>query len=120
MKIFLYSLICFVLVFSTTPAQASYWLVCDVEAEVIDVSETLVDVKILSGVVTDGHATKGSSCLKGAQTYTIDKDDHELELKDKIVLKYDHYGGRGSEGPVSSTKWEIISKVPSGLFSYFD
>ncbi len=108
MKLFL--LIVLVLGLSM-PAQASSWLVCDVEAEVIGVNEQFFGIQVLSSVVTDGHSEKGSPCLEEKSLYIIEKDQHTLQRQDKITLNYSYYDSMTPNGPMSDTEWTV--KAPS-------
>ncbi|MFP4312796.1 MAG: hypothetical protein ACLFR0_00600 [Alphaproteobacteria bacterium] len=91
-----------------TPAKASTFYECDVNAKVkaSAVQEGQYDIHIKRSIITDGSASIGSPCFSiFTFTKTAEIQGEDIPVNEMITLKFRSYSGMGSEGPVSSEIW---------------
>ena len=91
-------------------ALASFWLECDVKADIAKSEQAgFYQITVNRAVVTDGHIAKGTVCLKDKEGHVLDvkiEGDNIPAGKD-IALQYRYYNGMGPDGLVESEAWTV-------------
>ena len=95
--------------FSITPAFASSFIECFVDAEILEIkSSKKVEIRIAK--VTPIQTGFGHCSIdKGKKTIEL-KNSEELKKGQKLKFKYHSYSGMGEKGPVTGEVWEVVSK----------
>lgn len=91
-------------------AFASFWVECDVTAD-IEKSEQdgLYHITLRKAVVTDGHVSKGMPCFedKTGKVLHIKIEGENIPAGENIALHYRHYNAMGPNGVVNSETWAV-------------
>jgi hypothetical protein len=92
-------------------AQASFWVECDVTADVKKTDQDgLYHIIPQEAVVTDGHVAKGSACLadKKGELLHVKIDGDKIPAGENIRLQYRHYNAMGPNDVVDSETWTAV------------
>lgn len=97
-------------------AHASFWLRCDVWADVSKAEQSKqYKVMVLRAEVVEGHMEAGSPCMGSyiGHSLTVHIPDENVPLGEGKKLRYEYYNGRGEHGPITNETWSV-----PGLFKY--
>lgn len=89
-------------------ALASFWMECDVKADIEkSEQEGFYQITVNEAVVKDGHTPKGAPCLedKTGDVLTVKIEGDDIPAGKDIALQYRYYNAMGPAGVVESETW---------------
>lgn len=100
-------------------AQASYWLRCEVLADVAKSDKPkYYKVTVRRAEVTEGHMEPGSPCMGSyiGHTLTVFMADRHVPLGEGKTLRYEYYNGRGQDGVITNENWSAPHRLRNDMF----
>lgn len=91
-------------------ALASFWMECDVKADIGKSEQAgFYQITVNQAVVTDGHTPKGTACLenKTGDVLTVKIEGDNIPAGKDIALQYRYYNAMGPAGVVESETWTL-------------
>lgn len=104
-----------------TAAHASYWLRCEVLADVSKADRPkYYHVSVLRAEVVEGHMEKGSPCMPKhvGNTLTVMIPDQYVPLGERKKLRFEYYNGRGEQGEaINNESWSAPHPLKKYMFT---
>jgi hypothetical protein len=91
-------------------AAASFWIACDVKADVEKTDQDgLYRITPHEAVVIEGHMPDGTACLedKTGNALDIRIEGEDIPVGADIALQYRYYNAMGPGGVVESETWAV-------------
>lgn len=104
-----------------TAAHASYWLRCEVLADVAKADKPKhYHVSVLRAEVVEGHMKKGSPCIGSyiGHTLTVMMPDQYVPLGERKKLRFEYYNGLGAQGEqITNESWSAPHPLKKYMFT---